>query len=156
MLQNVFNLAGPLQNAPQRLSGGVDVSLETVLLQLDFSKMGHIAHFNISGGPRDMNVPSADSSFERIVQVNDLADPALFFDISTIKTKNLYQSFDHNSQLYSRLFFNAMIPVIGQISASAHKSRENSSAQSRVKRAKQLLSFDASSTIRINEPREAF
>ena len=55
--------------------------------------------------------------------------------------KNVYMSIDHNSQLYSRIFLNQLVPFIAQISFM------EATASDRVVKARALLHFETDSTI---------
>lgn len=59
--------------------------------------------------------------------------------------KNVYQSIDHNSFLYSRVFFNQLIPFIGLVSFM------DATASERVVKAKALLQFQTDATINVTE-----
>ena len=85
----------------------MDAKLDSILGSLDYKLLQEVAHFNISGGPRDLNVPASISTFQKAIE-NATNQQAVFnsFDISTVKMKNVYQAVDHNSLLYSRILIN--------------------------------------------------
>ena len=66
-LYNIFNLAGPLNDSPVKIIAGVDQLLEAIFSKLDYKNLKHVAHFNVSGGPRDLNVPADISSFAKAI-----------------------------------------------------------------------------------------
>ena len=56
--------------------------------------------------------------------------------------KNVYQSLDHNSQLYSRTFLNQLIPMIAQVTAM-----KNFTSGARIYKAERMLSIDTESHV---------
>jgi hypothetical protein len=63
-LKNVFSLAGPLNESPIKLQVvGMENLLDDLFKGIEYHKLNNVAHFNISGGPRDLSVPSKTASF---------------------------------------------------------------------------------------------
>ena len=59
-----------------------------------------------------------------------------------MQMKNVQESVDHNSQLYSRVFLNQLIPMVGQVSMM-----KDASARQRVAKAETLLKLDTETRI---------
>ena len=55
-LMNVFNLAGPLKDSPQKLNRGIDYVLQDAIEHFPYDDLAHVAHFDFTGGPRDLLV----------------------------------------------------------------------------------------------------
>jgi hypothetical protein len=58
--------------------------------------------------------------------------------------KNVFESIDHNSQLYSRIYLDQLIPLLAQVSYT------DASAAKRVVKAKALLWFESQSPIEVS------
>lgn len=58
--------------------------------------------------------------------------------------KNVFESIDHNSQLYSRIYLDQLIPLLAQVSFT------DASAAERVVKAKALLRFESQSPIEVS------
>lgn len=59
-----------------------------------------------------------------------------------MQMKNVQESVDHNSQLYSRVFLNQLIPMVGQVAMM-----KEASARQRVAKAETLLKLDTETRI---------
>jgi hypothetical protein len=141
-LLNVFNLAAPIRDPPLKFYGRLESLLNRIVFGLDYARYSHVAHFNINGGIRDFNVPASLTSFELLLnQASTVGQQFHSLELSSQVMKNVFQSIDHNSQLYSRVFLNQLIPFIGQI------SQMKSDASERIVKAESLLSFDASKVV---------
>ena len=95
-LMNVFNLAGPLAEAPQQLSADVQALLDEVIEGYDPRRFSHVANFNFNGGPRDQLVPHHITSFSRFTErYASIADN--FYSLGTLEMRNVFESIDHGS-----------------------------------------------------------
>ena len=84
---------------------GLDTVLNDILNNHDFKRYKNTAFFNFNGGLRDFLIPSSSTPFDKLIERSPSFQDS-FFAVSNMQMKNLYQSLDHNSQLYSKDFLN--------------------------------------------------
>jgi hypothetical protein len=69
-----------------------------------------LAHFNFGGGPHDWLVPTHLTNHGEIAEKS--ACKGCFFDMETLKMKNVYRTIEHNRQYYDWRYLNQLVPVI--------------------------------------------
>eukprot|EP00347_Sterkiella_histriomuscorum_P022144 403331526 len=166
-LQNVFTLAGPLEEAPQLFNDGIAYYINKVAISQKPEVFENILHVNFHGGPRDQLVSQSSSNFNRFRflqqtshdsnsiedQDVDLQNPANYLNFPAFKyalnikanqLKNVYQSMDHNSLFYYKHFWDVGAPIIVQTLA-----QKNDKASERYELVKSLLEFNIDKVINI-------
>ena len=87
----MFNLAGPLGDIPLKFYGGLEQLFLKMIKKHNYLEASHVAHFNLSGGPRDLNVPTLSASFDKFKEeASEKNEVFNSFELSTLKMKNVF------------------------------------------------------------------